>query len=166
MLLYTALCSAVHDQVRCWYSASKVEPSEGNGISGVSAREAIDCSSSIVWSVWPFVVRGRDGSTNSSYPGGRVKADGGVWTGSYLLYQFHCLDNDSYAGNSSFEPMLLFPPRPTTPNNPLRNRPSSRSRLNASSPRLCSRIVFPFRRRRHRYHPNTAKAIAPAKIKK
>ena len=74
-----------------------------------------------------------------------------------------------YAGKSSAGlPFggLFPPPRPTTPKNPLLNVPNSRSRLKASNPRRCSRIVFPFRRRRQSHHPNTAKAIAAAKIRK
>jgi hypothetical protein len=55
----------------------------GNGISGVAAREAIECSSSIV-PRGPLDVRDR-GDTASSYPGGRVTAAAGGRTGWYLL---------------------------------------------------------------------------------
>ena len=53
--------------------------SGGSGISGVSGREEMDLSSSIVCRAGPVAVRGR--VIDSSYPGGRVRADGGTRTG-------------------------------------------------------------------------------------
>ena len=61
------------------YRPPGVVVSRANDVSGVSEREAMDCSSSIVWRRGPVAVRGRE--IDSSYPGGRVNADGGARVG-------------------------------------------------------------------------------------
>jgi hypothetical protein len=84
------------------------------------------------------------------------------------IYISHNL-NGIYAGNSSTDGAVFVvfpPPRPTTPLNPLLNLPNSKSRRNASNPLLRSRVVFPFRRRRHKYHANAASAIAAPRSRK